>query len=247
MPTTRRSGHTLRSSVARIAHSASFYHRSGRAARQTSAVLIRDRPQIHFQRRVCDLENSASELAEAFGLGDGVGALEIGVQQPDLGNTFSNVVVAAFLNLGETLVTDDLGAQERDSRWWFFQVELRAQQAQILALFPFFVRIEARFLEFVIGDGALHSLDDEIDPLLNLGELFGRSHILALFVFSCLIDYVNGEVGCSVRDALLPDRADDATRFTLGKPLAETGEGGRSYLSKPWFLWRHLLPYPVQS
>jgi hypothetical protein len=66
---------TFRSLVARIAHSASFYHRSGRAARQTSAVLIKDPTQIHFQRRVCDLENFASELAEAFGLGDGVGAL----------------------------------------------------------------------------------------------------------------------------------------------------------------------------
>src|SRR5438445_9739416 len=60
---------TFGSLVARIAHSASLHHRSGRAARQTSAVLIKDRPQIHFQRRVCALENSASELAETFGFG----------------------------------------------------------------------------------------------------------------------------------------------------------------------------------
>src|SRR5580700_12349612 len=127
-----------------------LYHRPWRAARQTSAVLIKDPPQIHFQRRVCDLEDPAFELAEAFGLGESVGALEIGVQKPDLGNTFGNIIVAAFLNLGETLVTDDLDAQERDSRRWFFQVELLAERAQILALFPFFVRVEARFLEFMI-------------------------------------------------------------------------------------------------
>jgi hypothetical protein len=112
-----------------------------------------------------------------------VGALYIGDQQPDLGNTVSNVIVAAFLDLGETLVTDDLDAQERDSRRWRFEVELLAQQAQFLALFPFFIRIEVRVLKFMIGNGALHSLDYEIAPLLNLRELFGRSHILALFVF----------------------------------------------------------------
>jgi hypothetical protein len=66
-----------------------LYHtRPGHAARQTSAFLIKDPPQIHFQRRVCDLEDPTFELAEAFGFGDSVGALEIGVQKPDLGNTF---------------------------------------------------------------------------------------------------------------------------------------------------------------
>jgi hypothetical protein len=40
------------------------------------------------------------------------------------------------LDLGEAVVTDDLDAQERDSRRCFFQIELLAQRAQILALFP---------------------------------------------------------------------------------------------------------------
>jgi len=44
----------------------------------------------------------------------------------------------------------------------------RSRSKRVLALFPFFARIEARFLEFMIGDGVLHPLDDEIDPLLNL-------------------------------------------------------------------------------
>jgi hypothetical protein len=46
-----------------------------RGVRQTSPVLFKDRLQIHFQRRVCDLENSASALAEPFVFGHGVGAL----------------------------------------------------------------------------------------------------------------------------------------------------------------------------
>jgi len=90
-------------------------HRSGRAARQTSAVLIKDPPQIHFQRRVCDSEDFALELAEPIGFGDGVGALKTGVQKPYLG-AFGDVIVAAFLNLGETVVADDLYTQERTRR-----------------------------------------------------------------------------------------------------------------------------------
>ena len=208
-----------------------LYLRSGCAAGPTSALLVKDPPQIHFQRRACVPEDFAFELAKAFGFGDGVGAFEFGVQKPDLGNTFGNVIFAAFLNLGETFVADDVDAQERDSRRWFFQIELLAQRAQILALIPFFVRKDARPFEFMIGDGALHALDDEIDPLLNLRELFGGSHILALLVFFRLIACVNGEVGCSVRDTLLPDGPDSAARFTLGKPLVETFEESGSLAS----------------
>lgn len=65
---------TFRHPVARIAHS-NTYDRSARAARRINEVLIKNRPQIHFQERVCDLENSTSELAQAFGFGDGVGTL----------------------------------------------------------------------------------------------------------------------------------------------------------------------------
>src|ERR1035441_10161112 len=226
--------------AAHIAHSASFITALAAAAGQTSAVLIKDRPQNHFQRRGCEPEDIALEVAEAFAFGDGVGALEIGFQKPDFGNAFGNVIVAASLHVGETVVTNDLDAQERDSRRRLFQVELLAQQAQILALFAFFVRVEARFLEFMIGDGVLHSLADKIDPLLNLALLFGECHILG--VFFGLIACVNGEVGFSVPDALLLDGPDAAARFTLGKPLVETGEEGRSALSEPGVRVLALLP-----
>jgi hypothetical protein len=104
----------------RIGDSAAAHHFSGRAT-QTRAVLIKDPSQVHFQWRVCDLEDFTLELAEASGLIDRVGALEIGVQKPDLCNAVGNVIVAALLNLAETVVTDDLDAQERDSRRRFFQ------------------------------------------------------------------------------------------------------------------------------
>jgi hypothetical protein len=50
-------------------------------------VLIKDPPQVHFQRRVGDPEDFTFELVEAFGFGDAVDAFEIGGQQPDLDNT----------------------------------------------------------------------------------------------------------------------------------------------------------------
>jgi hypothetical protein len=133
------------------------------------------------------------------------------------------------LNLGETLVTDDFDAQERDWRRLFFQVELLAQLAQILALFPFFVRIEPRFLKFMIADGEFHSFDDEINPLLNLHEHCNRIRFLALFVFRSVV-CVNGEVGCSVRAALLFDGPDAAARFTFSKA---TGRNGRRRQTRP--------------
>src|ERR1700675_4580961 len=99
----------------------------------------------------------------------------------------------------------------------------------------------------MIGDGALHSLDDEINPLQNLREPFGGSHFQDLFAFFRLIACVNGEVGCSVRDALLLDDPDAAARLTLSKPLVETGEGGNLALRYQAFRLLHLLPYRVQG
>src|SRR5215470_4798276 len=75
-----------------------------RAGSQSSAVLLEDPLQIHFQRRVCDLEDFTFELAKTVGFGDGVGELEVGVKKPDFGNAFSNIIVAASSNFSERLV-----------------------------------------------------------------------------------------------------------------------------------------------
>src|ERR1017187_8376419 len=97
------------------------------AVRGTSTALIKDPPEMHFQRRVCDPEDFAFELAEATGFCDRVCALQARFQKPDFGNAFGNVILAALSELREKVVTDDRNAQERDSRRRCFQVELLAK------------------------------------------------------------------------------------------------------------------------
>ena len=55
-----------------------------------------------------------------------------------------------------------------------------AKNAQVLALLAFLVGVETRFLELVVRDRVFHSVDDELEPLLNLGNLF-RQRSLAQF------------------------------------------------------------------
>src|SRR5215469_7181900 len=126
-------------------------------------------------------------------------------------------------------------------------MELVAQPAQILSLFAFFFRIDARFLKFMIFDGALHSVDNEIESFLQLRELFGRSQVLFLFVFRRLVACVNSELGCSVSDALTLDGPDAALRFPLGEPLVETGDRERSVPRTRKLRFVGLLPYRVNS
>jgi hypothetical protein len=107
--------------------------------RRISAVLSKDLPKLHFQRRVCDLEDFAFEFAKAIGFRDGIGALQAWVQKPDFGNAFINVIFAALSKLREKVVIDDCNAHEWDLPRRCFQVELLAKKAQMLALFPFFI------------------------------------------------------------------------------------------------------------
>src|SRR5579859_7916729 len=99
----------------------------------------------------------------------------------------------------------------------------------------------------MIGDCVLHSLGDEIDPLLNLRELLGGSYVPAFFVFFRWITCVNGDVGRPVRNALALDGPDAARRFALRKPLVETGGGGRLTLRKRGLRLLRPLPHQVQS
>ncbi len=54
----------------------------------------------------------------------------------------------------------------------FIQMMFFPQGAQVLALFAFFVRIEARLFELMVRDGVLHTVDDELDALLDVSNLF---------------------------------------------------------------------------
>src|SRR5579885_1028614 len=58
---------------------------------------------------------------------------------------------------------------EVSSRLYFF-----AQLPEIFALFAFLIRIKARLFELVVGDGVLHAVHDELDALLNIGDLGGQ-------------------------------------------------------------------------
>src|SRR6266567_330558 len=53
----------------------------------------------------------------------------------------------------------------------FIEVVFFAKGAQVLALFAFLVRVEARLLELVVRDGVFHAVYDELDPLLDLRDL----------------------------------------------------------------------------
>lgn len=64
----------------------------------------------------------------------------------------------------DVLPTDNAGGG-------FIEVVFFAKGAQVLALFAFLVRVEARLLEVVVRDGVFHAVYDELDPLLDLRDL----------------------------------------------------------------------------
>ena len=69
-----------------------------------------------------------------------------------------------------------------------------AKGAQVLALLAFLVRVEARLLELVVRDGVLHTVDDELDALLDFGNLLGQRSLAQLYARSGFVDQVDGLV-----------------------------------------------------
>ena len=51
------------------------------------------------------------------------------------------------------------------------QIVFLAELAHVLALFPLFIRVETRLLELVVRDGILHAMHDELDALLDVGQI----------------------------------------------------------------------------
>ena len=76
----------------------------------------------------------------------------------------------------------------------FIEVVFFAKGAQVLALFAFLVRVEARLLELVVRDGVLHTVDDELDPLLDFGDLFRQRSLAQLYARAGFVDQVDGLV-----------------------------------------------------
>jgi hypothetical protein len=75
------------------------------------------------------------------------------------------------------------------------EVVLLAQLAHVLALFALLVGIEARLLELVVGDGVLHAVHDELDALLDVGQIAGQGGLAQLDARAGFVDQVDGLVG----------------------------------------------------
>ena len=88
-----------------------------------------------------------------------------------------------------------------------------AQRTQVLALLTLLVGVEARLFELVIRNGVFHAVDDELDPLLNLGQLLGKRGLAQLHAGSRLVDQIDGLVG---QEAIRNVTADEwATRRSV--------------------------------
>src|SRR4051812_35568279 len=69
-----------------------------------------------------------------------------------------------------------------------------AKGAQVLALFAFFVRVEAGLLELVVRDGILHTVDNELDAFLDFGQLFRQRSLAQLYAGTGFVDKIDGLV-----------------------------------------------------
>src|ERR1700692_2263611 len=87
----------------------------------------------------------------------------------------------------DVLPTDNAGGG-------FIEVVFFARGAQVLALLAFFVRVEARLLELVVRDGVLHTVNNELDALLDFGQFLGKRGLAQFYAGSSLVDQVNGLV-----------------------------------------------------
>src|ERR1700687_3913848 len=73
----------------------------------------------------------------------------------------------------------------------FIEVVFFAKGAHVLALLAFFIRVEARLLELVVRDGVFHTMDDELDPLLDFRQFFGQRGLAQFHARACLVDQVD--------------------------------------------------------
>src|SRR6266436_7055869 len=84
----------------------------------------------------------------------------------------------------DVLPTDNAGGG-------FIEVVFFAKGAQVLALLAFFVRVEARLLELVVRDGVLHTVDDELDALLDFGDVFRQRRLPQFHAGARFVDQVD--------------------------------------------------------
>src|SRR5712692_10120234 len=81
-----------------------------------------------------------------------------------------------------------------DARRGVVQFEAFAQSAQVFFFLAFFLGIETRLFEFVIGDGRFHAVRDELHALLNFADFLGDGGLAQLHAGACFIDQVDSFV-----------------------------------------------------
>src|ERR1022692_1296461 len=86
-------------------------------------------------------------------------------------------------------IFDVLAAYDTSGR--LVQMIFLAQRAQILALLAFFIRVETCLLEFMVGDRVLHAMHDELDALLDFGDLLGLRGLPQLYARTGFVYQVN--------------------------------------------------------
>ena len=69
---------------------------------------------------------------------------------------------------------------------------LVAKGTKVFAFLALFVGVEARFLELVVRNGVFHTVHDELDALLDFGELFGKGSLAQLHASTGLVNEVDG-------------------------------------------------------
>ena len=95
----------------------------------------------------------------------------------------------------QRLTTSSMSSRADDAGGGVVEVVLVAQGAQAFALLALLVGVEAGLLEFVIGDGRIHAVHDELDALLDFGDLLGQRGLAQLDARAGLVDQVDGLVG----------------------------------------------------
>src|ERR1700690_3682 len=84
----------------------------------------------------------------------------------------------------DVLPTDNAGGG-------FIEVVFFAKSTQVFALLAFFIRVEARLLELVVRDGVLHTMDDELDPLLDFRQFFRQRSLSQLYARAGFVDQID--------------------------------------------------------
>src|SRR6267378_609862 len=81
-----------------------------------------------------------------------------------------------------------------DARRGVVEFEAFAQPAQVFLFLAFFLGIETRLFEFVIGDGRFHAVGDEFHALLHFADFFGDGGLAQLHARAGFVDQVDGFV-----------------------------------------------------